>query len=267
MKAQRTRGAQRKAVKQPTTGNGNFSQRFASALPWLLASVLLCVVLTGVIYLPRALDGYPIRSVQVEGVKDARRQQAVQLSLVETLNDENFFTVSLSDIYRQARQLEWVADVEVRRQWPDRLVISIEERVPVAVWNEDLLVSNSGKPFRALNKYSLESLPKLFGPSERMPAVLDYYHSMSKVLAPVGRKIQRLDVDARLTARLQLDDGVKLVVDREDYAKKLRRFVNLYDDVLVSDSRGLAQVDLRYADGMAVQWREPEATQSASKRS
>ena len=258
------RGAQRKL--QPVVDAGQLSRRLARTLPWLLASVLLCTVLVGVIFLPRMLDGYPIESVQVEGVKDPRRQQAVELSLVESLYGENFFTVSLGDIYRRARALEWVADVQVRRQWPDRVVIRIEERVPVAVWNGDLLVSNAGQTFRALEKYSLQGLPALNGPKARLATVLEYYHSMSKLLAPAGKKIARLDVNARLTARAELDDGLVLVVDRENFARKLRRFVELYDGVLASDSRGLARVDLRYADGMAVQWQQP-ATQTGTKRS
>jgi len=260
----RVRGAQRRQTAKPV--GASLSQRVARALPWLLATLLLGVVMTAVIYLPRALDGYPIRAVEVEGVKDARRQQEVQVTLSESVSDENFFSVSLGDIYRQARALEWVADVEVRRQWPDRLIIRIQERVPVAVWNDDLLVSNAGQTFRALNKYSVDALPKLFGPKDRLMTVLDYYHSMSKVLTPAGRKIARIDVDARLTARLTLDDGIAVTVDREGYARKLRRFVNLYNSVLASDSRGLARVDLRYSDGMAVQWQNNESL-SATKRS
>jgi cell division protein FtsQ len=249
----RVRGAQRR--QQPKQQSEvSLARRLSGALPWVLASMLLSVVLTGVIYLPRALDGYPVQSVTVEGVKDLRRQQSVQTALSELVSDENFFTVSLTEVYRQARALEWVEDVEVRRQWPGKLIIRIEERVPVAVWNDDVLVSNSGKQFRALSKYSVDALPHLFGPHARMLTVLDYYHSMSKVLAPIGRKIQRLDVDARLTAHLKLDDGVVIVVDREQYAKKLRRFVNVYDGILANDSRALARIDLRYVDGMAVQW-------------
>lgn len=264
MRQRQQRGAQRKPLEKPL--GSTLGQRFSRALPWVLASVLLSAVLTGVIYLPRALDGYPIQAVQVEGVKDARRQQEVRFALSESVSNENFFTVSLAKVYQQARALEWVADVQVRRQWPGKLVVSIDERVPVAVWNNDVLVSNSGETFSALSKYSVGKLPHLLGPKNRMHTVLNYYHSMNKVLAPVGRKIKALNVDARLTARMQLDNGVTLVVDRENYARKLRRFVNLHDDVLVNDSRGLAQVDLRYADGMAVQWRDA-TLQSGTKRS
>jgi cell division protein FtsQ len=233
-----------------------FAERLSAAMPMLLGGVALLALIGTVIYLPGTLDEYPIRSVGVEGVKDDRRQAEVRMALSGLVADENFFTVPLAEVFRTARSLEWVADVQVRRSWPDKLVLLIEEREPVAVWNDDLLVSTAGEPFRALKQYSVDGLPRLHGPAERLSAVMDYYHSMSKVLAPVGLQIRRLNVDARLTARLELDNNVTLVVDRHQYARKLRRFVRMYEGVLSADERGLARVDLRYADGMAVQWRQ-----------
>jgi cell division protein FtsQ len=239
-------------------------ERVSSAMPMLLGGAALLMLIIGVIYLPGTLDNYPIRSVGVDGVKDERRQAEVRMVLSGLVADENFFSLPLAEVFRTARSLEWVADVQVRRIWPDQLVLLIEEREPVAVWNDDLLVSTAGEPFRALKQYSVEGLPRLHGPRERLAAVMDYYHSMSKVLAPAGLQIRRLDVDARLTARLELDNGVLLVVDRHQYARKLRRFVRMYDGVLAADERGLARVDLRYVDGMAVQWRQ--SSPSTDKR-
>ena len=79
---------------------------------------------------------------------------------------------------------------------------------------------------------------------------------MGKMLADVDLGIRSMDVNARLTARLTLDNDMQLVVDREQYTTKLRRFVRLYRGVLSTDSRRVARVDLRYADGMAVTWGE-----------
>jgi len=243
-----------KPVRQPLT------ERLAAVLPLLLGSVVLSVFIIAVIYLPRTLDGYPIEAVKVDGVKDERRQQEVRMALSGIVAKHNFFNVSLADVHVGATALEWVADAKVRRTWPDTLVLVIEERVPVAVWNDSMLVSTAGQTFRALKQYSIEGLPRLHGPEERLPAVMDYYHSMSKVLAPAGLQIKRLDVDARLTARLHLDNGVLVLVDRHQYARKLRRFVRLHDGVLAADSRVPVRVDLRYADGMAVEWQQLPAT-------
>lgn len=247
------RGARPNAVPAPRQP---LAERLASALPMLLGGLALLALITGMIYLPGVLAGYPIERVAVEGVKDERRQNEVRLTLSGLVAEESFFTVSLADVFRQTRALPWVADVQVRRRWPDTLVLTVEERVAVAVWNDDLLVATSGDAFRALKQYDTLSLPRLQGPEERLSAVMDYYHSMSKVLSPARLSIRELQVDARLTARLELDNGIRLVVDRHQFAKKLRRFVRVYHGVLAADVRGVAQVDLRYADGMAVQWQQ-----------
>jgi cell division protein FtsQ len=246
------RGARRRS-QPPKQG---WRQRLSGAMPWLLASVALVVVLGGVIYLPRALDAYPVREVRVEGVQDERRQQEVQVALSEMISGENFFSLPLERIYQRVTGLSWVADASLRRHWPDRLVLRVEERVPVAVWNDKTLVSSSGNPFGAMEKYSVEGLPRLSGPGKRLEDVMAYYHSMSKMLRQVSLGIRAMRVDARLTAWLELEGGMTLVVDREQYASKLRRFVRLYRGVLSTDSRGVARVDLRYADGIAVDWRD-----------
>lgn len=249
------RGAQRR---QPARKGITLRERLLRAAPVALAGVLVCILIAGLIYLPRVIDGYPIRSVQVEGVQDSRRQLEVQTVLQELVTGENFFSLPLQKIYRSAMGLSWVQSAAVRREWPDSVVLVIEERVPVAVWNEDVLVSSSGEPFNALQKYATETLPRLSGPVNRLSEVMEYYHSMSKVLVEGGLRIHTLSVDSRLSATVTLDNGVLLMVDRDQYATKLRRFVGLYQQVLMQDSRTVKRVDLRYGDGIAVQWQDAE---------
>lgn len=254
--AKRTRGAVSRQRKVSANVRIPFSVRMARALPWFLAGSALLAVIMTVIWLPQIMDEYPLQEVRVEGVNDERRQQEVQVALSGLLAGQNFFSVPLAALHKQVSELGWVADAEVRRHWPDRLVMKVEERVPVAVWNNSLLVSSSGEPFHGLSRYEVDDLPRLSGPSARLDDVMGYYHSMGRVLGSIGLGISSLDVDSRLTARLVLDNGITLVVDRDHYAGKLRRFVRLHEKLQADDQRRPERVDLRYADGMAVTWAE-----------
>lgn len=254
------RGAVRKSAHKPagrrlpTVPLRAMAARLGQALPWLLASVALGMVAIALMQLPRVLDGYPLQAVKVEGVKDARRQQEVQQVLSALVRGENFFSVSLEQLHEEVSALSWIAETEVRRRWPGELILKVQEREPVAIWNDATLVARDGEPFQALDKYHTDNLPRLSGPALRLAEVMSYYHSMSLILQEVGLGIRAVSVNARLTAELTLDNEVVLVVDRDHYAHKLRRFVQLYRTSLEADQRALVRVDLRYADGMAVTW-------------
>lgn len=243
----------RRNDREPT---GQWRVRLAAATPWALLACALVLLGGLVIYLPRALSAYPINHVQVEGVITAGRQQQLETHISGLVAGKNFFDVPLAQLRAAAASLDWVESAEVVRYWPDRLVVTIRERVPVAVWNDAKLISNQGVLFEAMDKYDTSHLPRLSGNEHDMAQVMTYYHSISQALMGMGVSVERLEVDPRLTARLTLDNGALIVVDREDFAFKLRRFVELYSKVLLRTGHDVKRADLRYADGVAVEFQD-----------
>src|SRR5215470_6594057 len=46
-----------------------------------------------------------------------------------------FFTMNLENARASLAKLPWVRNVSLRRQWPQRLEVSVEEHVPFGRWN------------------------------------------------------------------------------------------------------------------------------------
>jgi len=80
----------------------------------------------------------------------------------------NIWALSSQDIGRRLQSHPWVRSVAVRKAFPDRLVVRIEERKPVAMINLDTLyyVDDQGKIFKRLTSYDPKGFPILTGFSQ-----------------------------------------------------------------------------------------------------
>lgn len=189
-----------------------------------------------------------------------------------------FFTVDLDRVRNSLEKLPWVREARVERRWPDTLVVSLVEHVPLARWNDNALLSEAGDVFvAALN----ESLPRLSGPEDSSAEVVSAYRRYQAALAPLGMTISELRLSPRRAWRIRLENGMQIALGREQADVRLARFVALFPrlfaaqvpagtDLTRAGASNLAAVptpaalmtpvtvDLRYPDGFAV--RMPNGT-------
>lgn len=170
-----------------------------------------------------------------------------------------FFTVDLERVRNSLEKLPWVREARVERRWPDTLVVSLIEHVPLARWNDDALVSGEGEVFGAA---ASEKLPRLAGPEGSSAEVVAAYRRYQATLAPLGMTIDELRLSPRRAWRMRLDSGMQLALGRQQTDARLARFVKLYprlfgplqapDGQPAAASPAPLMVDLRYTDGFAV---------------
>ena len=113
----------------------------------LFAAALLMVAYAAVHYAVR-LPVFPLREVRMSETFQHVTPEQVE-AIVRGEIDGNFFTVNLPRVRAAFERLPWVRKVEVRRQWPDRLDVALEEHVPLARWGADALVNTHGEVFTA----------------------------------------------------------------------------------------------------------------------
>lgn len=214
---------------------------------FLVGLVVLAVTLVGMNWLLRAAP-FPVRTVElVTPLKHASRAQ-IEVLLARQ-GRGNFFAFPLDELRGAIERQPWVRAATVRRVWPDRLEIGIEEHVAFARWGADALVNTYGERFAGSVD---EALPLFSAPAGSEAEVTRRYERFSALVAPLGSPIERVVLSARHAWSLRLANGLQLTLGRDaDLAEqRLERFVEAH-------ARGGAAaapevVDLRYPNGFAL---------------
>jgi cell division protein FtsQ len=163
--------------------------------------------------------------------------------------------LSVHKLQQDLLSLDWADRVSIERVWPDTLKITVVEKEPVAYWNHELMTGD-GKLFR-LGKEQMDlKLPELSGPKNQQLDVLQNYQKLSKLLSSYGLHAASLQLRDNQAWELALTNGVQLHLGKRDLEQRLQRFCKAYPTVFADKPERLLSVDLRYARGMAVQWKQ-----------
>jgi cell division protein FtsQ len=195
-------------------------------------------------------DLFPVRQLSVATALEKTTREDIE-SAVHGRIRGNFFAVSGDEVRAGIEKLPWVRRASVRRVWPDRLEVSIEEHVALARWGDDALVNTHGERFFGMSD---AVLPLFVGPAGTELEVALRYARFSEAVAPLGTQVERVVLTPRLAWQLRLSGGLDVMLGRDgELAEaRLRRFVGAYDLTLKTINRKHEYVDLRYPNGFAL---------------
>lgn len=235
----------------------NKPQLMTAVSDLLFVAAVAALLVAAVVWGAR-LPLFPLSEVVVTHELREVRRGELERSLAGRLRG-NFFSVNLDALRQSLEQLPWVRRAEVRRQWPSRIEVSIEEHVPVAFWGAATghLVNSYGEVFPAvMSVQPLAPMPVLLGPAGLAPEMLAYYQQAEEILRPLGRIPRALNVSPRLAVQFRLDDGMIVELGRQQakapVRQRLERFVEYYPSVLTAARQRPSVVDMRYPNGFAL---------------
>jgi cell division protein FtsQ len=229
-------------------------RRSTSLLTCLVFCALLLTVRLIYIFISDA-QRFPITTVKIAASYDHINRKQIEAVLSNYLTF-SFFTLSVSRLQNEIMGLDWAKEVVIERVWPDTLKITIEEKVPAAIWNEELMTAE-GNLFKVGTEQQTDlKLPKLSGPPNQQLDVLHNYQKLSKLLSTFGLHSAALQLRDNQAWVLTLSNGAQLQLGKRDLEERLTRFCKAYPLVFADKPDQLSSVDLRYARGMAVQWKQ-----------
>lgn len=210
----------------------------------------------------------PIERVSVRGELTHVSADYLRSRLAPLIQGQTWLSVDLASLRREAREIGWLKEVRVSREWPDALTFELVEQSPVARWSDGQLLNAEGEPFAAGPVSPPDDLPDLAGPPGSGAEVLAYRARLAEQFAPLGLEVRQLRLEARGAWRFQLDAGVWVMLGRNDRASRLGRLVAAWQRELGPLASHIRYIDLRYPNGVAVAWHgetEPPEESSSNR--
>ncbi|MBS7808155.1 cell division protein FtsQ/DivIB [Variovorax sp. PCZ-1] len=229
----------------------------------LMLGAAACVVSLGLaVRWALAQPMFAISKIVVEG--DTSHHNAITLKAnVGGRISGNFFTLDLAQARGVFEAVPWVRKATVRREFPNRLRVTLEEHRSSGFWgadSESRMVNHLGEVFEAnAGDTEAEELPRFVGAEGASKEVLTMYQQLSKSFQPMDAVIEQLELTGRNGWRLQLDSGTQMELGRGSPAEVMARvdkFLATHKQVLASYQRSgldrVESVDLRNGEGYAI---------------
>lgn len=227
---------------------------------FVLGGLALCAA--AALWLSR-LPAFTLRGIRVEGDVARNSVSTIRANAAPKLAG-NFFTMDLQKSRAAFESVPWVRHAVVRRVWPMRLAVSLEEHKPVALWaaddGNDRLVNSFGEVFEA-NTGDVEDddLPRLQGPEGSAATMLAMLRRLVPVLEPLqAGELSELNLSPRGSWRVTLDKGATVELGRgseDEVIARTQQFVHTLPQVVAAYQRPLESADLRHVGGFAVKLR------------
>jgi cell division protein FtsQ len=232
----------------------SFSRPVLSICAGLVVFVLLAALFAGgyvgrtVRSFHRGVDaitdeaGFGIQDIRIAG--NSRTPAATIAAALGLEQGQSIFAVDLRAARRRLMALDWIADAEVRRRYPDSIIVDVVEKVPFALWRSPeglYVIDRAGSIITSKDLPAFAKYPKLVGRGANHGAQIVDAVASHRVLAARVSVMERIG-DRRWN--LVLDDGVMVKLPEKDWQKQLDTLEHLIIDKGVLE-RDILEIDLR----------------------
>jgi cell division protein FtsQ len=173
---------------------------------------------------------------------------------------ESIFKVDVTKVREALTSHPFVKEVSVKRVYPFSIVIDVKEKKPSALWvaadGAVHVLDEQGESYRFLGKDVVKDL-YLINTRDKSDAKRVFSETNAFITEGILKKGQLSEVcyrDGDLTI-FGLDDGVEIILGKEDHQKRLKRALAVLKD---AGKRGLVIkcIDARFEKGAIIQERK-----------
>jgi cell division protein FtsQ len=207
---------------------------------------------------------FDIQGISVSGDVSHNNALTLRANVAPRLQG-TFFTVDLARVRAAFESVPWVRRAIVRRDFPNRLRVELQEHRAVAYWgaeSELRLINSHGEVFEAnVGEVEQDMLPRLNGPDGQGAEVLAMYQALAPLFAQMDMSVELLELSGRGNWSARLDSDAVIELGRgsvDEVSARTLRFLKTLTQITTRYGRQASAVesaDLRHENGYAIRMR------------
>jgi cell division protein FtsQ len=226
----------------------------------LLFVIPLCLlsVLTGMYLFSRTEPVFLLKNIRIRGAEQVSESEI--LAKIYPFLKDSIFGTDMEKVKAAIVSHPFVKEVRVKRVFPFSILIDVKERTPCALWvgpgGDVQMLDEDGVPYRGISKGNGRDLLVVSAKEKNEAALL------FREVADWDRQgiIKKDDLSEAVynegnVILFSLNDGVEIILGKEERPERLRRAVAVLDD---AKKRGLLIrcIDARFENGAIVKERK-----------
>lgn len=217
-------------------------------LGWIVAPMILVALVYGG---REAMDHWVINEVVVDG--DLAIWSAADIAKeVDWVIGDGFFSADLKQVYNSIDAMPLIKKVRVKKRWPGYIEITVQEDIPMAVWNGNKLIGVAGDLMAIPSHISVDNLALITGRSEYLNTSINDFRLIQQSLAAQPVNIESLSISDTGSLSLKLSNKWIVQLGRKNIQQRAARLQKI---LMKLPEKEVSAVDLRYGKGAAISWR------------
>lgn len=194
--------------------------------------------------------GFSVASIEIRGLAEA---DSTEISdRIDVTQASSLLMVDAERARARIAEIPWVSDVSVKKLYPNRIVVTLTERLPFALWQDDgrlKVVDKTGAVMSETLQPRHAGLPLVVGAGAN--ARLEEAVALMNSAPSIRPRIRAAVLVAERRWNLMTVDGIEILLPEEDPRGALARVAALQDSKKLLD-RDLVVVDVRVPDRLFV---------------
>jgi cell division protein FtsQ len=227
--------------------------------PIVIKIIIIVLIIVGIFAIGfqfKNAQAFNIDTIKINGDYSHISEDALESAITPFVQQSTFFNMDTQKINESLLQLPWIDHVEIRRDFPSSINVTLYEKKPVAIWNSKNLITADDVVFSPALSTFPNDLPKINAPENQSMVALDMFLKVDTLLKSFNLSIEQLNVSERHVWEFQLNNGIKIIVGNEQSLDRVKRFMMVYNKVIGDKYEQVISVDLRYQSGFSIQWKK-----------